>query len=82
MNDGETIQDPESEGESPPKADKMGWKVSGGENKCLAKPSIQVTAEMENRRVEVSRISVADLTYVTYYDPLTEVYWAEKSAMR
>ena len=82
MSDSEKILEPESEDESPPKADKMGWKISEGENKCLAKPSIQVTAEMENRRVEVSRISVADLTYVTYYDPLTEVYWAEKSAVR
>jgi hypothetical protein len=82
MNDSKKIQKPESEYKSPPKAAKTGWKISEGGNKCLAKPSIQVTAEMESRRVEVSRTRVADLTYVTYYDPLTEVYWAEKSGVR
>ena len=64
------------------KDNKKGWKNSEEGNKCLAKPAIEVTAEMENRRVEVSRTRVADFDYVTYYDPLTEVYWDEKSDMK
>ena len=79
MNDSENTPKPGLEDKSPPKTDKAGWKVSEGANKCLAKPSIPVTAEMEGRRVEVSRTRVARLICVTYYDPLTEVYWAEKS---
>ena len=82
MSDSEKMRKPELEYKSPQKADKTGWKISEGGNKCLAKPSIQVTAEMESRRLEVNRTRVADLIYVTYYDPLTEVYWAETSVVR
>jgi hypothetical protein len=71
---------PEPEGKSSPAVGKTGWKAVEGANKCLAKPSIPVTAEMEKRRVEVNRARVAGMTYVTYYDPLTEVYWSEKSS--
>jgi hypothetical protein len=61
---------------------KTGWKNSEDGNKCLAKPTIEVTAEMEERRVEVSRTRVDNFDYVTYYDPITEVYWAEKSDLK
>jgi hypothetical protein len=79
MNGNENVPEPGLEHKLAPPADKTGWKVVEGANKCLAKPSIPVTAEMEKRRVEVSRAHVAGLNCVTYYDPLTEVYWSEKS---
>lgn len=60
------------------KTEKRGWKITEGTNKCLAKPSIEITPEMESRRVEVSRVCPAGFDYVTYRDPVTEVYWAEK----
>ena len=80
MSGREDIPKPEPESKSSPADGKTGWKVIEGANKCLAKPSIPVTAEMEKRRVEVSRACVAGLNCVTYYDPLTEVYWSEKSS--
>lgn len=58
------------------------WKNSEDGNKCLAKPTIEVTAEMEERGVEVSRTRVDNFDYVTYYDAITEVYWAEKSDLK
>jgi len=67
---------------SPQKTDKMGWVTSEGGNKCLAKKPVQVTPEMENRRIEVNRINIADFVYITYRDPVTEVYWAEKTGVR
>jgi hypothetical protein len=56
--------------------------ISEGGNKCLAEKPIQVTPEMEKRRVEVSRTHMADFIYITYHDPVTEVYWAEKTGAR
>ena len=59
---------------------KKGWQVADGENKCRVKPSIDITPEMEARRVELDRTRLGNYDYVTYYDPETEVYWAEKIA--
>jgi hypothetical protein len=79
MSDMEKIPKPELASKSPQKTDKKGWMISEGGNKCLAEKPIQVTPEMEKRRVEVSRTHMADFIYITYRDPVTEVYWAEKT---
>lgn len=57
---------------------KLGWKNSEDRNKCLARPTVEVTAEMDSRGVEVSRTSLNDSVYVTYYDSVSEVYWMDK----
>jgi len=62
-------------------AEKKGWRATEGENKCRVKPAIDVTLEMESRRVELDRTHLGNFDYVTYYDPETKVYWAEKMAV-
>ena len=79
MSDREKIPKPELASRSPQNADKKGWMISEGGNKCLVKKPVQVTPEMENRRIEVDRVHVAGSLYITYRDPVTEVYWAEKT---
>jgi len=82
MSGREKIPKPELASNSPPNADKKGWVISEDGNKCLVERPVRVTPEMENRRVEVSRTRMADFVYVTYRDPVTEVYWAEKAGAR
>ncbi|MCK4791296.1 MAG: hypothetical protein KAV87_46615 [Desulfobacteraceae bacterium] len=66
--------------DSPPPVEKTGWRTSEGQNKCLlsGRQNVVVTSEMEDRKVEVSRQLMAGFICVTYYDPITEVYWIEK----
>ena len=82
MSGNEKAPKPELASKLPLKTERKGWMISEGGNKCLAKHPIQVTLEMENRRTEIDRIRVADFVYVTYRDPVTEVYWAEKIGAR
>jgi hypothetical protein len=78
MSDVEKIPKSELASKPPPNADKVGWMISESGNKCLAKKPVQVTPEMKDRSIEVSRTHMADFIYATYRDPVTQVYWAEK----
>lgn len=77
MNEGQINDKPKPDSRS--HMSKQGWIISEGGNKCLMKPTIEVTADMERRREEVSRNVMNDFAYIIYYDPVTEVYWSEKS---
>jgi len=78
MDDRKGTQRPDLSFQSSQEGEEKGWMISEGQNKCLVRKRLLVTPEMENRKTEVSRDHVADFVYVTYRDPITEVYWSEK----
>ena len=78
MDDKGGIQRPDLSSQSSQEGEEKGWMISEGQNKCLVRKRVLVTPEMEHRKTEVSRDRVANLVYVTYRDPITEVYWSEK----
>jgi len=58
---------------------RKGWKV--GKDDGIVKDErgeyFVVTETMERRRIEVKRSKFEHSLYITYLDPITQIYWVE-----
>lgn len=64
---------------SKPRGKRKGWKLAGDDIlvKDRENEYFVVTAAMRRRGIQVSRSEFAHSTYITYLDPITDIYWIE-----